>query len=726
MSNLLGLFRTIAKNPRRTLSLITWDSVKSVCWAVITNDPEHSKALFDDYIMHIRKKNNLIAPVLPEMEDMVKGEIISSMEIGECDAVVEHPVWDEVAVSIVVPVYNQWAYTYQCLLSIKEHCSGVPYEIILADDCSTDQTRNATACFPNINVVRTETNLGFIGNCNNGARRARGKYVLFLNNDTIVQPGWLESLHKLMEREPSIGVSGSKLIYSDGTLQEAGGIIWKDASGWNYGRLSDPREPEFNYVKEVDYISGASIMVRRDLWEKVGGFDTYYAPAYFEDVDLAFRARELGYKVVFQPASVVVHFEGKSHGTDENAGIKKSQTDNRPKFLERWKETLERDHFSNANDVFWARDRSRRKKTILFIDHYVPHFDKDAGSRSTSQYVKMFVEKGFNVKFLPDNFYPHKRYTAHLLQMGVEVLYGNRMANGWQEWLKENADYIDVVYMHRPHISKKYMDFCKKNLRAKILYQCHDLHFLRTQREAELSKDPALFEQAREFARVEGDLFNKADVGLTFSSVELKELNERFPEAHCCQIPLNCFEVPADKVWTYDAANHDIIFVGGFGHSPNADAVRWFVHKVFPKVLRRVPDARFRIIGSNCPVDLLTRPSKHVEILGSVSDEELGRIQRTSRLNVVPLRYGAGVKGKVVESLYRGLPLVATSIGLEGLPEIDSIVRPMDAPEAMADEIVRICRAPQSELEALSAGYREYAWKYFSQERAFHTISPFL
>ena len=216
---------------------------------------------------------------------------------------VEHPT-----VSIVIPVYNQIHYTYACLLSILENTKDVTYEIIIADDVSTDATKELSLYAENLVICRNKTNQGFLRNCNQAAKAARGKYVMFLNNDTQVTPGWLSSLVNLIESDPTIGMVGSKLVYPDGRLQEAGGIIWSDGSGWNYGRLDDPEKPEYNYVKDVDYISGAAILLSTDLWKQIGGFDELFAPAYCEDSDLAFEVRKAGYRVVYQPLSKVIHF----------------------------------------------------------------------------------------------------------------------------------------------------------------------------------------------------------------------------------------------------------------------------------------------------------------------------------------------------------------------------------------------------------------------------------
>lgn len=603
------------------------------------------------------------------------------------------PHFEKPEISIIIPVYNAWEMNVICITAIIENTTDVAYEVIIADDCSTDITKDIAAYFPNIIHIRNEKNLGFLLNCNNATSHAKGKYIHFLNNDTEVKPGWLSSLVMLMNKDETIGLAGSKLIYPDGRLQEAGGIIWNDASGWNFGHSQNPEQPEFNYVKEVDYISGASIMIRADLWKNIGGFDTNYSPAYCEDSDLAFKVREKGFKVMYQPLSEVIHYEGYSHGSDKEksaiSSIKEYQRINNRKFFEKWKTVLQRDQFPNGGNVFWARDRSRSRKTLLMVDHYVPHFDKDAGSRTTLQYLKLFVKLGFNVKFLGENFYKHEPYTTVLQQMGIEVLYGDWYANNWKQWFKDNREKFDYIYLNRPHVSINFIDFFKEHSSAKIIYYGHDLHFLRTEKKYELEKDKNILEQAARWKEIELCLFSKSDIILTPSIDEQKIIQSLSSDFNVQLMRPYIYSTVSEPVTDFQQRK-DIFFIGGFSHTPNVDGVLWFVKESWPLIKSQIPGIKFIIAGSNPPQEIKDLANDDIIIKGYIGDDEMERLYTTCKMAVIPLRYGAGVKGKTVEAMRYGIPLVTTSFGVEGLPGDFSFLKVADTSLSFANMIMDI------------------------------------
>jgi GT2 family glycosyltransferase len=270
---------------------------------------------------------------------------------GEGYKVEKKPEWHsrtlaDRSVSIVIPVYGQGVLTDACLRAIlADDASSLDLEIIVVDDASPDvETSRTLAAWaqrdPRIRLVRLDTNVGYLRAVKRGATDASGNLLVLLNNDTQPQPGWLLALAETFEQRPSAGVVGSLLVDPDRTLQDAGGIVFADGSAWNLGRGSKLGDPEFNYVRPVDYCTAAGLATPLGVWRQLGGFDERFVPAYYEDVDYAFAARAAGYEVLIQPASVVIHEEGQSHGTDIGSGIKAHQRINRQRFVDKWREPL--------------------------------------------------------------------------------------------------------------------------------------------------------------------------------------------------------------------------------------------------------------------------------------------------------------------------------------------------------------------------------------------------
>jgi GT2 family glycosyltransferase len=358
-------------------------------------------------------------------------------------------------VSVIIPVFNQFSYTVRCLWSIAVAGDATHLQIIIADDCSSDESEGLLSALPGITYIRNEKNLGFLNNCNKAAEAAEGKYLFFLNNDTAVLPGWIDHLVATASNISEAGLIGSKLLYPDGTLQEAGGIIWRDASGANVGRLDDPRRPDYNYMRDVDYVSGAAIMVPKTVWTDLGGFDERFAPAYYEDTDLAFRIRNRGLRVLYQPLSRVIHFEGITSGRDLSTGVKSHQVTNAKTFHEKWVYTLE--HHLPSQKAIGAALTRRSGPRLLVVDHMTPRPDHDAGSVIAWHFLKIFIDLGYHVTFVPCNLVYDGQYTKDLQGIGVECIYRPFVTN-IDDYLWQNGERFDGFFLSRVDHGGRYSE----------------------------------------------------------------------------------------------------------------------------------------------------------------------------------------------------------------------------------------------------------------------------
>lgn len=284
-------------------------------------------------------------------------------------------------VSVIIPAHNKYAHTFHCLCALRIAPNNAPFEVIVVDDGSSDETSAALAEHSGATIVRHEEARGFIGACRAGAAAARGDYLLFLNNDTEPTAGWIDEMLAAFENFPQAGAAGAKLIFPEGRLQDAGGVVWRSGDPFNYGRQKNPVDPRYNYAREVDYVSGAALMTPRRVWEEIGGFCRDLEPAYFEDTWYAFELRERGLRAIYTPQAEVFHIQGATYGKDAAApGSMKAHLEiNRPKFKRRWARAFrkhgrydkygetEKDRYADADILAVATDAAIDDRTLAFL-----------------------------------------------------------------------------------------------------------------------------------------------------------------------------------------------------------------------------------------------------------------------------------------------------------------------------------------------------------------------
>ena len=338
---------------------------------------------------------------------------------------IELPEFSAPEVSLVISLYSRADLTREALESIRDETHRVPYEVILVDDTADADTKALLATVRGARIITNETNLGYLRSVNRGAAAARGQWLVLCNNDIKFLYGWVGAMLECAYSAPDVGVVTPKYLYPDLVLNEAGGVIWSDGTGGNYGRGEDPSESRFEYRREVDYGSAAALMVRADFWRAMGGYDERYIPMYYEDTDLCFAAREHGLRVLYEPRANVVHFEGASAGTDLSSGHKRYQEINRVKFVDKWRERLEREQLPPAaENVRRAADRHRGPR-VLILDHRVPMPDRDSGSLRLRAMISALSDLGCRVTVFPEDLHMVLPYTLELMSAGIEVFYGD-------------------------------------------------------------------------------------------------------------------------------------------------------------------------------------------------------------------------------------------------------------------------------------------------------------
>ncbi|MEB3362240.1 MAG: glycosyltransferase [Synechococcaceae cyanobacterium] len=641
------------------------------------------------------------------------------------------PVVEQPQVAIVIPVHGQYAVTRRCLAAIAYAPTSVSYELIVVDDGSPDRTAEWLAReAPAVRVVRHDFARGFNQACCSGAAVASAEFVVLLNNDTEPCAHWLDELLAPFQLWPDTGLVGAQLVMADGRLQEAGGIIWGDGEPWNYGRGGNPYDPRYAYTREVDYVSGAALAIRKSVWRQVGGFSPEFSPAYYEDTDLAFKVRQAGFKVRYAPLARVIHHEGVSNGSDTEAavGLKRFQEINAPLFRRKWVEAFLPSGEPSHPEAERIKDRGILGRA-LFLDHAPPRPDRDAGGHAAVVEMELLQSLGWKVSFLPATLAWLGRYTEALQRRGIEMLHAPFVLS-LEQILRERGAEFDLIYLTRYTIAEVALPLIARYApQARLLFCNADLHHLRELRAAralDLCGDAAerALQQVREVQQKELAVIHQVHLTFSYSEVEQAVIEAetlgRAPTATCPWV----VEGPQAPAPLQGRAG--LAFLGSYAHPPNCEAVEHFLDLTWPRIRQRLPDLQLHLYGSGMPSRLLSSwgacPGVRVE--GWIADP--AQLYNRHRLFIAPLRSGAGIKGKVAAAAAHGIPQVLSPVAAEatGLRHRQEIWIARD-PEDWVEAVDTLC-GDDALWQGMSSASHAYASQAWSRRRGLELMADAL
>ena len=421
--------------------------------------------------------------------------------------------------------------------------------------------------------------------------------------------------------------------------------------------------------------------------------------------------------MIYQPLSTVIHFEGITSGTDTTQGTKAYQVVNTEKLFTRWKERLTSHQISGQN-VDQAKDRTVKRR-VLVLDHCTPTPDQDSGSIDAYNHMLLLREMGFLVTFIPeDNYLYVPDYTPALQRVGIEMLYAPYVTSVSRH-LKEFGQRYDLVFVSRPVALKRNLALVRRYCpNAKLLFHTVDLHFLRLSREAELTQSEDARHKARQMKELELQLIRHADITTVVSAHELSILRKELPDHKIRLLPYARLTQSSKKGFL---ERRDIVFVGSYQHTPNVDAVKFFSQEIMPLVRQSLSGVRFYVIGSKPPLDVKELACEDIIITDFIPD--LTPLLHSVRLSVAPLRYGAGIKGKIGGAMAVGLPVVATPIAAEGMSLTHGVnILIAEDPKAFADQITTLYQ-DENLWDSLSKNSLTFAERVWGAEPAWNILA---
>ncbi len=566
-------------------------------------------------------------------------------------------------VTVLLVLFNQAELTFACLESIVQTLAAAAFgvEVVIADNGSTDDTGALLDRLEGATILRNAGNLHFLRAVNLAAQSARGRAILLLNNDAQLLPGAVASALRTLDSEPSIGAVGGRIILPDGTLQEAGSIIWRDGACSGYGRGQDPSSVDVMFQRDVDFCSGAFLLTPLALFRELSGFDEQFAPAYYEETDYCVRLWQSGRRVVYDPDAAIIHYEFGS--STRNGDALRLQAEHHAIFTAKHRAWLDGQYPASPLNVLAARSHGEAPR-ILVLEDRVPKVELGTGYPRSNRMLHEFAAAGAEVTLFP--MFEHKE-TWHgvrrALDKRIEVLVGGN-ATQLRDFLAARPQQFDAILVCRPHNMESFLEQIgpERDLLggAAVLYDAEALFVTRTLQRRAADGVPANDTERRKLLAAEVGLTRLADAVISVAPDE-QDLLEEYGARNVHLLGHAMDEPP---LATGFDERDQIVFLGAIQEeaAPNAEAVRWFAGSILPllrETLQR-PELRLTVVGLNKAASIAAMDGDQLDLLGMV--DELPPALARARVMVVPSRLAAGIPLKAYQAAMLGIPMVATGL----------------------------------------------------------------
>ncbi|MDB0051363.1 glycosyltransferase [Gammaproteobacteria bacterium] len=599
----------------------------------------------------------------------------------------QFPETETPQLSIILVFYQQAHLSYLCLQSLLEF-ANVCYELIIVDNNSTDETAKLLNKIDNATIIRNADNCGFVKAVNQAAGIATGEYILLLNNDALIEKNTLSNALQVIKSDKSIGAVGAKIKLLDGSIQEAGSIIFSDGACLGYGRGNVSDNYEFMFQRDVDYCSGAFLLFRNSTFKALGGFDLDYAPAYYEESDFCIRLQKKGLRIVYVPSSQITHYEFASCGGMENA--QKLQAKHREVLCTKHADYLAEQFANDDSKVLHARTRNNFPN-ILVIDDRVPHPSLGSGYPRCSSMLFELSKMDLNISLYPLQF-PEEQWddVYNTLPSTIEVILESGR-DGLQSFLAERKKFFQFIVVSRVH-NMEFFNHCLSldpDLLgdAKIIYDAEAVSAPREILRMEFHGEAMSAEDQAKLIEKELQQSKLAGKIVAVSNNEA-EIFKRHGYSNTVVLGHTIASKPGRKEFKQRSG---LLFVGALRDegSPNVDSLLWFLINVFPILEQAIPGIKLNVVGDNSAPSLATIGKDNINFTGRVHSIE--EIYNISRVFIAPTRFAAGIPHKIHEAAAKGLPSVTTPLLAQQLGWKDSKELLVgDTPEAYAAQCIKL------------------------------------